>query len=439
MRVALKRGAFAVALCGGVFGCVLTMTGTALAQKKVPAGAKVLLLSGGERQHHGYRAQAHYLQTVLEDSGKFQVTISEEAAVLETDAMKKYDVLLVTADRRDDEHRLTDRQQQAILDYAAGGKGVVSLHGFCCAAKDWKPEMREMLGGVLSHIGLPDTKVKVGKYTIKVAKPDHAIMRGIADFDHEDELYYYLQTVGELDAVATVRHEEKDWPIAWTRPYGKGRVFVTVFGHSRWEPGSKDPLENPPFRQMIVQAVEWAAGRDVRTEAAARLDDEILQLVLEDFASRKVPFIEEGKADGSVIVVNVQTSGRSGFSSESQVSADLMHENWKVPAQLLQDLNRRNDHPVSLRESRLGARVVFEDLSQPENESYLVISAGIRKKHPKATALVYIWLPGYSTDQTKSVVRFSFGPTPHGATATYLLVKADGKWMIKNYKFAYYV
>ncbi len=241
--------------------CFAELPAPAIAQKKVPDGAKVLLVSGGERQHHGYRQQAHFLQKVLEDSGKFQVTITEEAAVLETDAMKKYDAVVLTADRRDDEHRLTAKQQQALLDYAASGKGVVSLHGFCCAAKDWKPEMRELLGGVLSHVGLPDTKVKVGKYTIKVAKPEHPIMRGIEDFDHEDELYYYLQTAGELDAVASVRHEDKDWPIAWTRTYGKGRVFVTVFGHSRWEPGSKDPQENPPFRQMIVQAVEWAAGR----------------------------------------------------------------------------------------------------------------------------------------------------------------------------------
>lgn len=232
-----------------------------LAQKKVPSGIKVLLLSGGQREHHGYRQQAHYLQKVLEDTGKFQVSLTEEAAVLETDAMRKYDVVVLTADRRDDEHRLTDGQQRALLDFAASGKGVVSLHGFCCAATDWNPELRTLLGGVLSHVGQPDTKVRVGQYTIKVEKSDHPIMRGISDFDHEDELYYYLQTVDKLDALATVRHENQDWPIAWTRSYGKGRVFVTVFGHARWEPGSKDPQENPPFRQMIAQAIEWSANK----------------------------------------------------------------------------------------------------------------------------------------------------------------------------------
>src|SRR5262245_46616849 len=170
----------------------------AVAQKNVPNGIKVLLLSGGQREHHGYREQAHYLQKVLEGSGKSQVTISEEAAVLETSALGKYDVVVLTADRRDDEHRLTDKQQQALLDYVAAGKGLVSLHGFCCAANDWKPEMRQMLGGVLSHVGQPDTKVRVGKYTVKVEQPGHTIMQGIENYDHEDELYYYLQTVGDL-------------------------------------------------------------------------------------------------------------------------------------------------------------------------------------------------------------------------------------------------
>ena len=56
----------------------------AAAQKKVPEGAKVLLLSGGQRQHHGYRDQAFYLSGLLEDTGRHQVTIAEDASILET-------------------------------------------------------------------------------------------------------------------------------------------------------------------------------------------------------------------------------------------------------------------------------------------------------------------------------------------------------------------
>src|SRR5205823_12536338 len=51
-----------------------------------------------------------------------------------------------------------------------------------------------ILGGVLSHVGTPDTKVKFGKYPMKIVEPGHPITQGASDFEHEDELYYYLQT-----------------------------------------------------------------------------------------------------------------------------------------------------------------------------------------------------------------------------------------------------
>ena len=83
--------------------CLILCSGPALpafAQKVAPQGAKVLLLSGGKRQHHGYRDQALYLSGTLENTGRFQVTICEDAAILETPAMNKYDLMIVNADRR---------------------------------------------------------------------------------------------------------------------------------------------------------------------------------------------------------------------------------------------------------------------------------------------------------------------------------------------------
>jgi uncharacterized protein len=62
--------------------CLILSSGPALptfAQKVVPEGTKVLLLSGGKRQHHGYRDQTLYLSSTLENTGRFQVTICESA------------------------------------------------------------------------------------------------------------------------------------------------------------------------------------------------------------------------------------------------------------------------------------------------------------------------------------------------------------------------
>jgi uncharacterized protein len=238
---------------------------TAPAQHRVPNGAKVLLLSGGQRDHHAYRRQSQLLQKALEDTGQLQVTICEEAAVLETPIIRKYAAIVAMADRRDPEFRLTPAQQRALLQLVHDeGKGFFSLHGFCCADRSWDPEMRELLGGVLAHFGTPDTKVRVGRYPVRITDRNHPITRGASDFEHDDELYYHLQTRGELKPLAVAVFEDKEWPILWTRSYGSGRVCVSVFGHCGVQPDARDPLEHAPFRSLIVRGIAWTAGRELK-------------------------------------------------------------------------------------------------------------------------------------------------------------------------------
>jgi type 1 glutamine amidotransferase len=239
----------------------------ALAQKKVPEGAKILLLSGGQRQHHGYRDQAFYLAKLLEDTGKFEVTIDEDAAILETPGLRRYDVVIVLADRRDPEFKFTEVQQRALLNFVRDGHGYVSIHGADNAAPDWLPEWREMLGGVFSHRGLPDSKTRKGTYTIRITDTAHPITRGLADFELTDELYYNLQMRPGVEPLATTEFQGTAWPVAWTRLFGQGRVFHTPLGHRNFGPNQDDPLRNPNLGKLVVQGVEWVAdGRKIRND-----------------------------------------------------------------------------------------------------------------------------------------------------------------------------
>lgn len=231
----------------------------ALAQKKAPNGAKMLLLSGGQREHHGYRDQAFYLANLLEDTGRFQVTIAEDAAILETPAMSRYDLIVVAADRRDPEFRFSEGQQRALLDWVKAGHGYVSIHGADNAAPDWLPEWREMLGGVFSHKGLPDGKVRKGTYPIKIEDPSHPITAGLSDFTLKDELYYHLQMEPGVKPLATAEFEGQAWPVAWTRAFGKARVFHTPLGHRDFGPDKDDPLRDPNLAKLLLQGISWVA------------------------------------------------------------------------------------------------------------------------------------------------------------------------------------
>jgi len=229
------------------------------AQKKAPDGVKVLLLSGGARQHHGYRDQALVLARGLEDSGRYEVTICEDGSILTSPGMSKYDVLIVHVDRRDPEFKFTLDQQKALLEFVRSGHGYVSIHGADNAAPDWLPEWRDMLGGVFSHIGLPDSKTKKGDFQVKITGKDHPVTQGVSDFPLKDELYYHLQMKRPIDPLAVVEVEGQAWPVAWVLDYGKGRVFHTVFGHRDFGPDKNEPLANPSFMKLVLQGTDYVA------------------------------------------------------------------------------------------------------------------------------------------------------------------------------------
>ena len=46
------------------------------------------------------------------------------------------------------------------------------------------------------------------------------------------------------------------YPIAWCKPYGKGRVFYTAWGHNM------DTWGNPGFQNLVARGITWACQRD---------------------------------------------------------------------------------------------------------------------------------------------------------------------------------
>jgi type 1 glutamine amidotransferase len=209
-----------------------------------------------------------YLSATLENTGRYQVTICEDAAILETVAANKYDLLIVNADRRDDEFKFTRGQQEAIFSYVRRGYGYVSIHAADNVAKDWLPEWKEMLGGVFSHIGLPDGKTWKGSFVIKIADTGSSITHGLKDFKLTDELYYHVQMMPDVEPLATIEYQAVNWPVVWTRTFGKGRVFHTVLGHRDFGPAKDDPICNPDLGRLIVQGIDWvAAGRSSSTKS----------------------------------------------------------------------------------------------------------------------------------------------------------------------------
>jgi type 1 glutamine amidotransferase len=156
---------------------------------------------------------------------------------------------------------LTAAQRSDLLSFVRDdGKGFVAAHSAATAFFSW-PEFGDMLGGRFDEHpwGIADG-------TVVVDDPAFPAMRGFpprAVF--HDELYQLkdfsrskLRVLAHLDASLLdlnrplVHRKDGDFPAAWAKTYGKGRVFYSILGHEA------DDWDNPPLRTMYYEAMRWA-------------------------------------------------------------------------------------------------------------------------------------------------------------------------------------
>jgi type 1 glutamine amidotransferase len=125
------------------------------------------------------------------------------------------------------------------------GKGFVGAHVATTAFASW-PEFGEMIGA--RYDDHPWNVVKAG---VIVEDPSFPAMKHFpATFKMTDEMYQHkdfsrdkLRVLMRLDPSTldltnkNVRRKDLDFPEAWAKMYGKGRVFYSALGHAR-RPGT---------------------------------------------------------------------------------------------------------------------------------------------------------------------------------------------------------
>jgi type 1 glutamine amidotransferase len=66
-----------------------------------------------------------------------------------------------------------------------------------------------------------------------------------------------------------VNRADRDFPVAWIKRYGRGRVFYSTLGHT------DESWDDPRIQSMYLEGIRWAlgSGRDeVRPHAATVAD-----------------------------------------------------------------------------------------------------------------------------------------------------------------------
>jgi len=165
---------------------------------------------------------------------------------------------------------LTNQQKADLMSFIKeDGKGFIGAHTGDDAYFTW-PEFGQMIGGYFDNHpwGVFDAPVIV-------EDPQFPAMKGFPpSFTIHDEIYEHkdfsrdrVHVLARLDASKldfakpAIHRTDKDFPVAWAKMYGKGRVFYSTFGHT------DEAWDDVRVQKMYLEAIKWAlrlVGEDLK-------------------------------------------------------------------------------------------------------------------------------------------------------------------------------
>ena len=216
---------------------------------------KVLMVVGGDS--HDYTGLPIQLAARLTARGDMDVEVTDNLAGLTAESMKPYGVLVFNTCHRPP---LTAEFKQAVLDHVRNGGGLVAVHCSLWSYVDW-PEWSRLIGGFV------ETHDAFCEYEAVVLDPAHPVTTSVGNrFSIADEPYLVDQRGSDITVLVQTAGVHKDprggtrtgpEPQAWIRHEGRGRVFVTTFGHDA------RAQENEAFMTLLHNGIRWA-GKVIR-------------------------------------------------------------------------------------------------------------------------------------------------------------------------------
>ncbi|HEV8486343.1 MAG TPA: ThuA domain-containing protein [Blastocatellia bacterium] len=187
----------------------------------------------------------------------FEVTATQDCSVISAQGLAPYKAVVFYTTG---ELPISDEQKAALLEYIKSGHGFVGIHSATDTFYKWA-EYGELIGGYFD--GHPWHQ----EVAIKVEDQKHGATKHLGGtFKITDEIYQFknfsrdrVHVLMSLDVTSVdltkkgVNRTDKDFATAWTRNYGKGRVFYTALGHR------EEVWKDERFQQHLVGGLRWAA------------------------------------------------------------------------------------------------------------------------------------------------------------------------------------
>ena len=242
------------------------------ALKKEPAsdGKKRRLLFIAQSKGYQHEAVSDAFDTLHrlgQDSGLWDTDFRTDCASITKKPLKwevrnldQYDAVAFYTDGDLD---MDDSQKADLLSFVReDGKGFFGIHSATITFPSW-PEYRQMLGGWFD--GHPWGQFKaplvveaadfpgLDRFPLHFSATDEIYQ--VKDFSRDNVRVLLRLDAGKLDLTRDgVRRKDGEFPVAWAKTYGKGRVLYNGLGHTR------EVWERPDCRRMWKEMVLWTVG-----------------------------------------------------------------------------------------------------------------------------------------------------------------------------------
>ncbi len=242
-------------------------------QRALPASSTVrpqrprllLIFTRAEGYRHASIPYCAAALTMLgKQTGAFETVQSDDYSVFLPDNLKRFDGVCF-----DNTTQLAFEDpviRKSLLDFVAGGKGIVGIHAATDNFPTW-PDGQALMGGVFD--GHPWTAD--GTWAVANVDPSHPLTAafGGKGFRIRDEIYRVRQidlrkngrVLLALDMhdrvnreAGGVRSTDRDIPVSWVKTVGKGRLFYCSLGHNN------EVFWNPAVLRHYLDGIQFALG-----------------------------------------------------------------------------------------------------------------------------------------------------------------------------------
>jgi type 1 glutamine amidotransferase len=237
-------------------------------QAKPAVPRKVLIYTRGGMDLHrpGIEMGMVAYELLGARTGAYESTVSDLPTMLDAHNLGKFDAVVFPGDTVEFGYPiLADQRWKNLEAFVRGGKGLVGMHGMAVEVTG---------GGYWGHPWELIPSYAVG-YPLKVEDPRSplckAFDRDLFILPYAEELYqYYAFSRKQSHVLVSVdlkremdygSSKDHDYPMAWVRRFGEGRVFYCGLGHA---PGA---YESPVLLRFFLDGAQYAIG-DLKADDA---------------------------------------------------------------------------------------------------------------------------------------------------------------------------